>query len=212
MKRLSVVAGLFAAFLGVSCAGGAAATDAGPSTPAATPTGAAAAVGAPAPGFSLADQTGKKISLSDFAGKIVVLEWINPDCPFVQRHARAKTMFTLASKYKDQGVVWIGINSTKYMNTENNAKWIADLSLPYIVLDDHSGQVGHSYGAKTTPHMFIIDKNGTLAYQGAIDDDPRGDGGNGVNYVDRALGELLAGKPVSNPQTKPYGCSVKYAE
>lgn len=173
-----------------------------------------ASVGAAAPAFSLEDQTGKKVSLSDFSGKkIVVLEWINPDCPYVQRHYKAGTMKSLAQKYKDKGVIWLAINTTHYMNKETNHKWIADYQLPYQILDDHEGTVGRLYGAKTTPHMFIIDKSGKLVYQGAIDDDPRGNKGeNKVNYVAKALDELLAGKPISMPQTKPYGCSVKFAK
>lgn len=173
-----------------------------------------ASVGVAAPGFSLEDQTGKKVSLSDFSGKkIVVLEWINPDCPYVQRHYKAATMKSLAEKYKDKGVVWLAINTTHYMNKETNQKWITDYQLPYQILDDHEGTVGRLYGAKTTPHMFIIDKSGKLVYQGAIDDDPRGNKGeNKVNYVAKALDELLAGKPISMPETKPYGCSVKYAK
>ncbi|MCS6803576.1 MAG: thioredoxin family protein [Acidobacteriota bacterium] len=173
-----------------------------------------ASVGAAAPAFSLEDQTGKKVSLSDFSGKkIVVLEWINPDCPYVQRHYKAGTMKSLAQKYKDKGVIWLAINTTHYMNKETNQKWIADYQLPYQILDDHEGTVGRLYGAKTTPHMFIIDKSGKVVYQGAIDDDPRGNKGeNKVNYVAKALDELLAGKPISMPQTKPYGCSVKFAK
>lgn len=173
-----------------------------------------ASVGTAAPGFTLEDQTGKKVSLSDFSGKkIVVLEWINPDCPYVQRHYKAGTMKTLAEKYRDKGVVWLAINTTHYMNKETNQKWITDNQLPYQILDDHEGTVGRLYGAKTTPHMFIIDKSGRLVYQGAIDDDPRGNKGeNKVNYVAKALDELLAGKPISMSETKPYGCSVKYAK
>jgi peroxiredoxin len=172
-----------------------------------------ASVGAAAPGFTLTDQTGKAINLADYSGSVVVLEWINPDCPFVQRHAQAKTMATLAKKFGDQGVVWLGINSTNYMNGDSNRKWVEANGLPYAVLDDHSGEVGRAYAARTTPHMFVIDKNGTLAYQGAIDDDQSGaKGGAAANYVDAALSDLLAGKPVRTPQTKPYGCSVKYAK
>jgi peroxiredoxin len=170
-------------------------------------------VGAPAPAFSLTDQSGQKVSLADYSGRIIVLEWINPDCPFVQRHAQARTMANLANKFGEQGVVWLGINSTHYMKNDANQKWIEASSLPYVVLDDHAGEVGRAYGAKTTPHMYIIDKSGVLAYQGAIDDDQAGTkGAAAVNYVATALSELIAGKAVSVPQTKPYGCSVKYAK
>src|SRR5439155_12784012 len=98
-------------------------------------------IGSPAPVFTLEDQTGKKVSLSDFSGKVMVLEWINPDCPFVQRHYRAKTMAKLAEKYKDKGVVWLAVNTTYYMNKESNTKWISENHLSYPILDDHIGQV-----------------------------------------------------------------------
>ncbi|RMG56448.1 MAG: thioredoxin family protein [Acidobacteria bacterium] len=175
--------------------------------------GERATVGAPAPTFTLEDQNGRPVSLSDFTGKIVVLEWVNPDCPFVQRHYRAGTMKRLAEKYQSKGVVWLAINSTYYMGKEDNRRWIEKYKLPYPILDDHTGRVGRLYGAKTTPHMFIIDTSGKLVYQGGIDDDPRGaKNGGALNYVERALDELLAGKPVSISQSKPYGCSVKYAK
>jgi peroxiredoxin len=202
MKNVSMLAIVALAVLGIGCTGSTATISA------ASPT---AAVGAQAPDFTLEDQTGKKVSLSDFAGKVVVLEWINPDCPFVLRHANAKTMLTLAEKYGAKGVVWLGINSTNYADRATNAKWIATNHLPYAVLDDHAGEVGHLYGAKTTPHMFVIDPSGKLAYEGGIDDDPGGSkGAAALNFVDRALDELTSGKPVSTPQSKPYGCSVKY--
>lgn len=202
MKKLSMFAVVALAAFGIGCTGSTS------TIVAASPT---AAVGAQAPNFTLEDQTGKKVSLTDFAGKIVVLEWINPDCPFVQRHANAKTMYTLAEKYGAHNVVWLGINSTNYADCATNAKWIASNQLPYSVLDDHTGEVGHLYGARTTPHMFVIDASGKLVYEGGIDDDPGGSKGPAtVNYVDRALGELTSGKAVSTPQSKPYGCSVKY--
>lgn len=173
--------------------------------------GAPAAVGSSAPAFSLEDQTGRTVNLSDFAGQIVVLEWVNPDCPFVRRHAAAKTMRTLAEKYRDKGVVWLGVNSTATATQSVNAKWVGDHALSYPVLDDHAGTVGLSYGAKTTPHMFVIDGSGKLAYAGGIDDDPDGTkGASAVNYVDRALEALTSGRSVEVAQSRPYGCSVKY--
>ena len=172
---------------------------------------AAATIGAAAPAFTLSDQSGKQVALADFAGKVVVLEWVNPDCPFVKRHYGAKTMSELASRYKDRGVVWLAVNTTKYMSSEDNQKWIAAHALPYPILNDQSGEIGRLYGAKTTPHMYVIDPKGTLVYAGAIDDDPQGASAKRVNYVDQALGEVLAGKAVTVAQTKPYGCSVKYA-
>ncbi|MDA2920907.1 redoxin domain-containing protein [Desulfobacterota bacterium AH_259_B03_O07] len=170
-------------------------------------------LGSKAPEFGLEDQNDNKVDLSDFSENLVVLEWLNPDCPFVQRHYKSKTMTTLAEKYKDKNVHWLAINSTHYMNKEDNKKWIDKFNIEYPILDDSSGLVGNMYGAKTTPNMFIIDESGTLVYSGAIDDDPRGSkNGNPVNYVDQALGEIIAGKPVTISGTKPYGCSVKYSK
>jgi peroxiredoxin len=173
--------------------------------------GEGVSVGDKAPDFTLPDTAGNEVSLSDFEGKVVVLEWLNPDCPFVQRHYKAGTMKTLASKYGGEGVVWLTINSTNYMDAVANAKFKADNNLPYTILVDQSGKVGHLYGAKTTPHMYIIDGGGQLVYIGAIDDDPRGSKGEpAVNYVALALDEVVAGKTVTTAETKPYGCSVKY--
>jgi peroxiredoxin len=168
------------------------------------------AVGAAAPDFALPDTTGKHVSLSDFKGTVVVLEWLNPDCPYVKRHYKAGTMKTLAEKYAAEGVVWLTINSTNYMDAAANAKFKAANDLPYTILVDQSGKVGHLYGAKTTPHMYIIDGSGKLVYMGAIDDDPHGSSDEPTNYVSAALDEVLAGQAVSAPETKPYGCSVKY--
>ena len=168
-------------------------------------------VGDTAPDFALSDTAGNEVSLSDFKGKIVVLEWLNPDCPFVQRHYKAGTMKDLAARYEDDDVVWLTINSTHYMDAEANAKFKADNGLPYTILVDQDGKVGHLYGAKTTPHMYIIDGSGALVYIGAIDDDPRGSKGEAaVNYVAMALDETVAGQAVTTAETKPYGCSVKY--
>jgi peroxiredoxin len=173
--------------------------------------GEGVSVGNAAPGFTLTDTAGNEVSLSDYAGKILVLEWLNPDCPFVKRHYKAGTMKDLATRYEGEGVVWLTINSTNYMDAEANAKFKADNELPYTILVDQSGKVGHLYGAVTTPHMYIIDGDGTLVYIGAIDDDPRGNKGEAaVNYVALALDEVVAGKAVTTAETKPYGCSVKY--
>jgi peroxiredoxin len=119
-------------------------------------------------------------------------------------------MTTLAEEYGD--VVWIAINSTHYMTKEDDKTWVEKYNLSYPILDDNPGKVGRVYGAKTTPHMFIIDKSGILVYQGAIDDDPGGSKkGNALNYVNKALEEIEAGRAVTVSQTKPYGCSVKYS-
>lgn len=164
-------------------------------------------IGDNAPNFTLSDSEGNQVSLSDFKDKTVVLEWINPDCPFVKRHYKAGTMKKLAAKYDD--VVWLAINSTKYADHDHNNEWIEKHTLSYTILDDSEGQVGRAYAAQTTPHMFIIHE-GTLVYAGAIDDDPNGNKDEPVNFVDQALAEIQAGKAVSNSKTKPYGCSVKY--
>lgn len=165
-----------------------------------------------APAFTLMSQDGKPVSLADFAGRIVVLEWTNYECPFVKHHAAVGTMKTLAGKWREQGVVWLAVNSTKHATREGNAAWVASNALPGPVLEDFDGKVGHAYGARTTPHLFIVGKDGKLAYRGAIDDDRRLAGKPTVNYVEQALAELTAGKPVSMPATEPYGCSVKYRE
>jgi len=172
-----------------------------------------AQLGAPAPDFSLSDQSGKIVSLSSFAGKVVVLEWANPDCPFVVRHYKANTMTGLAKKYAGQGVVWLAINSSHYAGVEANKKFADQYGVAYPVLDDHTGVVGKAYGARTTPHMFVIDKAGKLVYQGAIDDDASGEKqGQGANFVVQALDAALAGKAVATAETKSYGCSVKYGK
>jgi peroxiredoxin len=165
--------------------------------------------GSPAPDFTLKDTTGKDQKLSDYKGKIVVLEWTNEECPFVVRHyGDTDTMIKLANANPD--VVWLAIDSSSHRTPEILAAWIQKESIPYPVLSDQDGTVGKAYGAKTTPHMFIIAADGTVAYQGSIDNNPRGNKSNVVNNVEKALAELKAGKPVSEASTKPYGCSVKY--
>ena len=174
----------------------------------------AADAGKKAREFKLLTFDGKTISLSEYRGKIVVLEWLNFECPFVQYHYdKANTMIDLAKKYRDKNVVWLAINSTSHTTQEANIEFAKKHKLPYLILDDRSGDVGHAYGAKTTPHMYIIDRRGNLVYEGAIDNSPNGRTPSGqelTNYVDKALEELLAGKAVSTPNTRPYGCTVKY--
>jgi peroxiredoxin len=176
----------------------------------ATAGSASASLGQTAPDFSLRDQNGNEVKLTAFRGKIVVLEWINPDCPFVQRHYNNGTMKKLAEKYQGQNVVWLAVNSTHYMDDSNNRHWAERFKLPYPILDDKAGTVGELYGAKTTPHMFIIDAQGKLVYDGAIDDDPRGQSQSPLPYVDNALQQLVKGESVDVAETRPYGCSVKY--
>lgn len=174
---------------------------------------AAATVGQAAPGFTLKDQDGKEVDLAQLRGKIVVLEWTNPDCPFVQRHYQSKTMSTTADKFRDRDVVWLAVNSTHYMDAAKDRAWRTEQGFAHAVLDDSAGTVGGTYGARTTPHMFVIDRGGGLVYAGAIDDDPPGaKDGAGRNYVAEALDDVTAGKPVRVAETKPYGCSVKYAK
>jgi peroxiredoxin len=170
-------------------------------------------VGAKAADFSLQDQSGKNVSLHDFSGKIVVLEWTNPECPFVQRHYHEKTMQTLASQYQAKNVVWLAINSSNFATNDSNKEWAESQSISYPILNDSSGSTGRAYHATNTPEMYIIGTDGTLLYQGAIDNDPAGEKtGDKINYVHQSLDEILAGKSVSTPQTKPYGCSVKYKD
>ncbi|MBN2430447.1 MAG: thioredoxin family protein [Acidobacteria bacterium] len=171
---------------------------------------ATASLGHPAPDFNLRDTNGNEVKLSEYKGKIVVLEWINPDCPFVQRHYNNETMKKLADKYRDQDVVWLAVNSTHYMDAANNKQWAERFKLPYPILDDKTGTVGETYGAKTTPHLFIVDRMGKLVYDGAIDDDPRGQSQSPLSYVDSALQQLVKGAEVEVTETRPYGCSVKY--
>lgn len=168
----------------------------------------------PALPFTLKSFDGKTISLSEYRGKTVVLEWLNFECPFVNYHYdKPKTMIKLANKYKNKNVVWLAINSTSHTTPEANKEFAEKQKLPYPILDDRSGRVGRAYGAKTTPHMFIINPSGRIVYEGAIDNSPLGktpEGKELTNYVDKALEETITGKMVSTKNTEPYGCSVKY--
>jgi len=170
-----------------------------------------AEVGRSAPNFTLKDQQGNARSLSDYSGRIVVLEWINPECPFVQRHYREATFTGIMRDYRDRNIDWLAINSTHTATPEFNRQWHLKYNLPYAILDDSAGVVGRLYGAKTTPHMYVIDRNGRLVYAGGIDNDSAGSlGANRVNYVRLALDDLLSGRAPRTDQSKPYGCSVKY--
>jgi peroxiredoxin len=169
---------------------------------------------AKAPDFKLKNHDGKEVKLADYKGKIVVLEWINQECPFVKYHYEKKpTMNELAARYKKKKVVWLAIDSTNHQKTEKNKKYAEKNKILHPILDDRSGKVGKAYKATNTPHMFIIDTNGNIAYNGAIDNAPLGKVPKDkelVNYVDQALMELTSSKAVSIPKTKPYGCTVKY--
>ncbi|MBA2744253.1 MAG: thioredoxin family protein [Chthoniobacterales bacterium] len=176
-------------------------------------------VGAAAPAFSVADAKGKAHSLAEYKGKYGVLEWFNPECPFVKKHYGSGNMQTLQEEYTGKGVVWLSIDSSapgKEGNLTPDAanKQMSEWKMNHTtLLLDPEGKAGQSYVAKNTPHMFIINPEGKIVYEGAIDSKPTAnpsDIASATNYVKAALDEALAGKPVTNPTTKPYGCSVKY--
>jgi len=180
---------------------------------------AAASIGQPAPAFSARDTAGRNVSLADFKGKTVVLEWVNPGCPYVQKHYRSANMQGTQREAAGKGVVWLAVNSTTrehsdYLAPAALADWMkGQQAATTATLMDESGQLGRAYGARTTPHMYIIDAKGTLVYAGAIDNKPSAstaDIAGATNHVKAALAETLAGKPVSVAQTRAYGCSVKY--
>jgi len=166
--------------------------------------------------FTLKSFDGKTVSLSDYKGKIVVLEWFNFECPFSIYHYKTKTtMVDLAKKYKDKNVVWLSVNSTNHTTAKANNDFSKKYKLKHLILDDRTGDVGHRYGATNTPHMYIIDAEGNIVYEGAIDNAPLGKipaGQSYTNYVDKALAEMTGGKALSAPKTKPYGCTVKYPQ
>jgi len=174
-----------------------------------------AKVGEQAPDFTLKGVDGKEHKLSEYTkdGKIVVLEWFNPRCPWVKlHHSDNKTMAETYAKYKDKDVVWLAINSgspnSGTSGVELNAKAKKDWNIQYPLLVDTTSEVGRLYGAKTTPHMYVIDKDGILAYKGAIDADRYKPGSE--NHVANALEQLIAGESVVVKETRSYGCSVKY--
>jgi peroxiredoxin len=177
----------------------------------------AVAPGQPAPDFTLTDTAGHEHTLSQYTAKghIVVIEWFNPDCPFIRKHHQHHTtMNDLYLAHAENGVVWLAINSgaegKQGAGLERNRKAVEEYTMPFPVLLDTTGDVGRLYGAKTTPHMFVVAADGTVAYMGAIDDDRSADKLGGVNHVAEALAQLLAGDAVTTPATAPYGCSVKY--
>jgi len=174
--------------------------------------------GQAAPNFTLTDSNGQKHSLSDYKGKFVVLEWFNPDCPFVKKHYSGN-MQLLQKEYTSRGVIWLSINSSAPGNQGSyppqgfNKFMTGKAASPTAILLDTDGKVGHLYAAKTTPQMFVIDPQGMLIYQGAIDDIPSTDVQDmtkAKNYVREALDSAMYGIPVAVNMTKSYGCSVKY--
>lgn len=170
-----------------------------------------ATVGQPAPDFELPDEKGTTHKLSDLKGKIVVLEWTNPDCPVVQRVYGSQTMQT-AIKELGADVKWLAIDSSNFVKPEDSTKWAGENKVDWPQLQDPTGATGKAYGAKTTPHMFVVDAEGVLRYSGAIDNNPNGklDAKDQKNYVVEAVKSLTAGTDVVDAETKPYGCSVKY--
>ena len=176
-------------------------------------------IGQPAPDFKVTDASGKTQSLSAYKGKTVVLEWNNPECPFVRKHYGAKNMQAQQSEAAGEGVVWLTVNSAAdgkqgHMDGAAATAYVAKNGgheAAYLL--DPDGKVGHAYDAKTTPHMFVIDKDGVLRYMGGIDSIASTDVADipkATQYVRQALTELAAGKPVSVSTSEPYGCSVKY--
>lgn len=184
-----------------------------------TPAFAAPAVGQMAPNFTLKDTSGKAVSLADFKGKHVVLEWVNPGCPYVRKHYNSANMQGTQKEVTGKGVVWLSINSTEdssydYLAPDALAKWMVDQkAAPTRTLMDPEGTAGQAYGARTTPHLYIIDPQGRMVYAGGIDSIPSSrvdDIKTAVNYVKQGVSQTLAGQALSNPTTRPYGCAIKY--
>ena len=184
-----------------------------------SPLGFALETNSKAPNFTLTDMSGEKRSLTDYKGKYVVLEWMNHDCPFIKKHYKTGNMQKLQKEFKKKGVVWLSINSSAkgkqgYLTQKTALEVTKEKGAqPTTLLLDPDGKVGKMYGAKTTPHMYIINPDGKLIYQGAIDDKPSfmtGTVEKAKNYVVLALNESMAGKKVTVNTTQPYGCSVKY--
>jgi len=185
----------------------------------ATATSTPAAVGDKAPDFKLTDTDGVEHSLAQYLaeGQVVVLEWFNPDCPFIIKHHKTnRTMDETYATLKHKGVVWLAVNSgaagKQGAGLERNKKAREEYRMTFPVLLDENGAVGRAYGAKTTPHMFIVGKDGKLAYSGAIDDNASPTEYGTRNHIISALRGVLDGRAVPEPVTKPYGCSVKYAD
>lgn len=172
-------------------------------------------LGEKAPNFTLTDTNGQERSLSDYKGRIVVIEWINPECPDVRHCYQSKAMQGAYKKVKqlDKGVAWLAINSTQGTTAQANNMWISKYDLKYLLLLDERGKVGRLYDARRTPHMFVIDKEGVIRYMGAIDDNrllykrPE----EITNHVVNAVKQLVEGETVTPDSTKPYGCTIKYS-
>ncbi len=181
----------------------------------------AARVGEPAPDFTATASNGKIFRLSDYRGKFVVLEWHNNGCPYVRKHYNSGNMRRLQKQWTARGVVWFTIISSApgkqgYVTASEENDYLARMqAAPTAALLDPTGEIGHLYGAKTSPQMVVINPQGVVIYDGAIDDRPTTDLGDipgATNYVNLALEKAMAGKPVETPATRPYGCSVKYPD
>ncbi len=181
----------------------------------------AASVGQSAPAFSASDASGKAVSLADFKGKTVVLEWVNPECPYVRKHYDSANMQATQKAAATQGVVWLSVNSTHASHADHKkpAEMLAwnqkQAALPTATLMDGDGKIGRAYAARTTPHLYIVDAQGRLVYAGGIDDKPSSnpaDVKTAKNHVNAALADIKAGRPVAQAVTRAYGCSVKYAD
>lgn len=205
--RTAAARGVFAAFIAIGVATAAAAAVAAPT------------INQPAPAFTGTDSQGRNVSLSDYRGSVVVLEWTNHDCPFVRRHYDTGNMQMLQKQAANNGTVWLTIVSSApgeqgfVKDQEADALTVSRGAAPRAVILDPSGEIGRAYAAKTTPQMFVVDRDGTLVYMGAIDDQPRNMGADPAraeNYVSAALAAIEADRAVATPVTQPYGCSIKY--
>ncbi len=181
--------------------------------------GAAVTAGQQAPQFKGVDVNGKQVSLADFKGKYVVLEWNNPNCPFVRKHYDSGNMQSLQKRFGADNVAWVAVNSTgdshsDYMSPDKLAAWFRQQNAtPAAIVMDTRGEIGRAYGAKVTPHMYVVDPSGTVVYAGAIDDKRSAnpaDVKTANNYVLAALTDALAGKPITTAASSAYGCTIKY--
>jgi peroxiredoxin len=174
----------------------------------------AVSVGQSAPDFKVKDTSGKEQSLSAYKGKFVVLEWVNPDCPFVKKHYDSANMQATQKAAEAKGAVWLSVSTGAGGKASELDAWVKEKgAAPTATLLDPDGKVGKAFGARTTPHMYVINPEGKLVYAGAIDNKPtanKADVQGATNYVTAALSEAMAGKPVSKATSEPYGCSVKY--
>ena len=162
------------------------------------------------PRFSLQDETGRNVTMDELTGKIVVLEWFDPRNDYTRRDTKAGTNRTLAARYKDKGVIWLAVNSTRGSEVSANKRWVDDHKLAYRVLDDSRGSLAQSFGITTAPFYFILDKNGRVVFEGSLDDDDnrsldQGPKDGRINFVDRALAQLTTGQQVDRPTPRVYG-------